>query len=118
MFQDEYPDTKMGKDKFAELRSQHILLSNMFPHNVCLCKSHDNLIAAIDALHKAIPDFPIYTHSLPETFLCDTASEDCWIGTCNIRGRGQGFTSKYAHILQDEKIASWYVWRNDADNKL
>ena len=49
MFQDEYPDAKVGESKFAELRPQHVLLSNKLPHNVCLCKSHENLIAAIDA---------------------------------------------------------------------
>ena len=60
MFQDEYPNTKVGKSKFAELSPQHVLLSNKLPHNMCLCKSHVNLIAAIDALHKAIPDFPVH----------------------------------------------------------
>ena len=59
IFQDEYPDAKVGKSKFAILRP-HVLLSNKLPHNVCLSKSHENLIAATDALHKAIPNFTIH----------------------------------------------------------
>ena len=31
MVQDEYPNTKVGKSKFAEMRSQRVVLSNKLP---------------------------------------------------------------------------------------
>ena len=86
MVQDEYPNTKVGKSKFAEMRPQHVLLSNKLPHNMCLCKSHVNLIAAIDALHKAIPDFPIH-YQRPFSVTRPLRTAGSGHVTC---GRGQG----------------------------
>lgn len=42
-FQKDFPNIDIGKSKFAELRPKHVLLSNKLPHNVCLCKYHENL---------------------------------------------------------------------------
>ena len=36
LFCKEYPDVKVGKSKFAELRPKHVQLSSKLPHNVCL----------------------------------------------------------------------------------
>ena len=118
MFCEEEPNCKLGKSKFAELRSKHVQLSSKLPHNVCLCKYHENLIAAIESLHKAIPEFPPYSQSLPLTFLCENVMHNCWIDACDVCSAGQGFISTYAGVLQEEGAASWYVWKNDADNKL
>ncbi|XP_071826403.1 uncharacterized protein [Apostichopus japonicus] len=35
LFQEDYPNIKVGKSKFAELRPKHVLLSNKLQHNVC-----------------------------------------------------------------------------------
>ena len=42
LFHEEFPLYKIGKSKFAELRPQHVLLSSKLPHNVCLCRYHEN----------------------------------------------------------------------------
>ena len=118
MFCEEEPNCKLGKSKFAELRPKHVQLSSKLPHNVCLCKYHENFIAAIESLHKAIPEFPPYSQSLPLTFLCENVTHNCWIDACDVCSAGQGFISTYAGVLQEEGAASWYVWKNDADNKL
>lgn len=60
----------IGKSKFAELQPEHVLLSNKLPHNVCLCKYHENFINAINVLHKIVPHFPEYNKNLPESFVC------------------------------------------------
>ena len=70
LFCKDYPN-KIGKSKFAELRPNHVLLSSKLPHNVCLCKYHENFINAVNALHKVLPSVPLYTHELPQTCLCD-----------------------------------------------
>ena len=49
LFCKDYPN-KIGKSKFAELRPNHVLLSSKLPHNVCLCKYHENFINAVNAL--------------------------------------------------------------------
>ena len=61
LFQKDHPDIKIGRSKFAELRTKHVLPSNKLPHNVCLCKYHENFIGALLHLHLAYPDiFSIY----------------------------------------------------------
>ena len=118
MFCDEEPDVQIGKSKFAELRPKQVQLSNNLPHNVCQCKYHENFIAAIESLHKAIPEFPAYSQTLPLTFLCEGVTDACWKDECAVCSGGQGFIAKYGETAQEENGATWYVWRNDESNKL
>ena len=74
LYREEFPQIKIGKSKFAKLRPQHVLLSSKLPHNVCLCRYHENFITAVNALHKVEPQVPLYTHDLPQSFLCDPPS--------------------------------------------
>lgn len=63
----------IGKSKFADLRPKHVMLSNKLPHNVCLCKYHENFINAINAFHKLVPQFPEYTSNFCVIILQKTA---------------------------------------------
>ena len=105
----------VGKSKFAELRPKHVMLSNKLPHNVCLCKYHENFISAINAFHKSVPKFPEYTASLLESFLCKNALEKCWMGKC------EKCSSLMKSVLQenceDLVEASWLVWQ-ECDGRL
>ncbi|KAG1654183.1 Zinc finger protein 77 [Nymphon striatum] len=94
LFCEEFPNT-IGKSKFAELRPRHVLLSSKLPHNVCLCRHHDNFIVAINALHKANSSVPLYTHDLPPAFLCNLPTHDCWLNNCNACNNGKGFLKVY-----------------------
>ena len=58
LFKEEYPDITVGKSKFADLRPKHVLLSSKLPHNVCLCRYHENFINANNAFHKVFPECP------------------------------------------------------------
>ena len=79
MFTEEYRDVKIRKNKFASLRPLHVQLSNKQPHNVCLCKYHENFILAINALHAHCPNIPNYNYELPgELFSCPS-TRDCWL---------------------------------------
>ena len=51
-FKEEYPNVKLGLSKFAELRPHDVKLSSETPVNVCQCTYHQNVIMAVDALHK------------------------------------------------------------------
>ena len=104
-----------GKSKFAELRPKHVLLSSKLPHNVCLCKYHENFINAVNALHKVSPAMPMYTHD-PQTFLCDAVNKECWMNQCEKCKDGKGFTATCP--LEETSTASWYTWKADSSGKL
>lgn len=61
LFQSEFEVLKIGKSKFSELRPEFVKVSSKLPHNVCLCRYHENFILAIKALHDVDSDFPKYT---------------------------------------------------------
>ena len=43
LFCDKYADVNISFSKFADLRPEHICLYSKFPHNVCLCRDHENV---------------------------------------------------------------------------
>lgn len=101
----------IGKSKFAMLRPQHVLLSNKMPHNVCLCKYHENYISAVDSFHKIIPDFPSYNNSFLESIMCENATESCWLGTCKTCSSSIRIKLNDAIEKNDAPaIAKWNVW--------
>ena len=115
LFQKDFPNINIGKSKFAELRPKHVFLSSKLPHNVCLCKYHENVINAINALHKANPDIPAYSQTFPESLICDPPTEECWLNKCDKCKNGTGFSAKYTEELQSNTSAQWAIWKNDKD---
>ena len=119
LFCEEYPETKIGKSKFAELRPKHVLLLNKLPHNVCMCRYHENFIDAINALHNTCRDFPRYTYELPGRFLCAESMEQCWLNKCSECKDGKGFAIYFEnHDVADDDVVTWYIWKNDENDKL
>ncbi len=118
LFKRKYPLAKVGSSKFAELRPRHVLLSSKLPHNVCLCKYHENFIFAVDALHKANPTFPTYTHSFPEALLCPSPTEECWLNKCSKCGDCKMFNAKFSFDDASEPSYTWYVWKNDENGRI
>ncbi|KAG1668796.1 Dipeptidyl peptidase 8 [Nymphon striatum] len=116
LFCEEFPDTRIGKSKFAELRPRHVLLSSKLPHNVCLCRHHENFIIAINALHKANLSVPLYSHDLPQLFLCNLPTHDCWFNNCNACNNGKGFLKAYP--IEETTEVLWSVWKNAEDGRL
>lgn len=82
MFTKQYLDVKIGKSKFAELQPKHMLLSSKLPHNVCMCKYHENFIMALEALHNAVLTIPKYSENFPSMLVCNIEQEDCWNNNC------------------------------------
>ncbi|KAJ4437802.1 hypothetical protein ANN_13740 [Periplaneta americana] len=66
----------IGKSKFADLRPKHVLLSCQLPHNVCMCKYHENFILAVNSLHKVVLACPAYSSSYLDEIVCQSAKED------------------------------------------
>lgn len=112
LFQSEL-NIQIGKSKFAELRPKHIKLSSKLPHNVCLCKYHENFINTVSALHKAIPSFPKYSITFCELFLCDPSSQNCWLGDCE--KCANSFIKVAREKVEEEGCCdndiTWYQWK-------
>ena len=116
LFIKEYPHIRVGKSKFADLRPKHVLLCSKLPHNVCLCKYHENFILAVDALHKVCPDFPSYSHELPESFLCQPPSRNCWVNECDTCKDGSIFNRLF--FSEEAVMTTWYAWKKDESGKV
>ena len=52
LFKEEYPNIKIGRSKFVELRPSYVLLSSAIPTRVCVCRYHENFMLLLDELHK------------------------------------------------------------------
>ncbi len=55
VFQEENPEIKIGKSKFAALRPGKVFTKAETPRNICLCKYHENTQMLIVSVHKDIP---------------------------------------------------------------
>ena len=105
----------IGRSKFADLRPKHVLLSCQLPHNVCMCKYHENFILAVNSLHKVVPACPAYSSSYLDEIVCQSAKEDCWMMKCT------DCKDKLYNLMQETVFTqeasilscSWYVWKEE-----
>lgn len=77
-------DVPLKISKFCDLRPKHVKLVNTMPRNVCYCLYHTNYIECCKSLHRAIPEFPLYSPESIELLLCENSTKDCWIRKCNV----------------------------------
>ena len=109
MLKQENPDKKIGKSKFASLRPGHVLLSSQMPRNVCVCRQHQNMALILEALHKFDETFPLYSHVLPQTLVCNSKSDFCWNNICESCKDAQLFRVLYNLNVNDlDKHVEWY----------
>lgn len=82
-FKTEYPNIKVGKSKFFELRPLHVRYISEIPHNVCVCSYHANYTFLLEALNKFHPNLPIDTAEFLKLICCDVTKEKCMTSDCN-----------------------------------
>ena len=70
MFVKDNPTTKIGFSKFCFLRPINVMLSSKMPIDVRLCSYHENIKLLCQCLSKEIPQFPAYSGSFVEYFVC------------------------------------------------
>ena len=75
IWKSENASRKMAKSTFSRLRPKHVLLTSQLPRNVCVCKYHENLIHAVNALHKVKSTIPKYDERLTLKKVCDMATD-------------------------------------------
>ncbi|KAG8176758.1 hypothetical protein JTE90_003389 [Oedothorax gibbosus] len=83
LFLQQHPSISLGSSKFAKLRPKYVLLNSKLPHNVCMCKYHENFINAVNSLSKVMVSVPPYTHDFPNQLICDTPTQNCWLKNCD-----------------------------------
>ena len=91
LFREKYPGECIGKSKFAKLRPKHVLLSGDLPVNICNYRYHQNFMLLCQAMHKIQSDFPLYSHNLPPSLVCNKNSGDCWNNKCDECKGGKRF---------------------------
>lgn len=84
LFKQDNPDVIIGKSKFAQLKPQHVLHRSDTPKDSCLCIYHENVVLICEALHKAGPDFPVYSSEFVSNFVCSPTSEAYMFGHCEV----------------------------------
>ena len=106
LFREKYPDECIGKPNFTELQPKHVLLSSDLPVNVCTCRYHQNFMLLCEAMHKIQSDFPLYSHDLPPSLVCNENS-NCWNNKCDKCKGGKRFLEKFPLFDTSVKV-TWY----------
>ena len=83
IFKNEHTYIFIGKSKFAEPRPKYVLYLSDLPQNVCTCIYHENVMLILQALHRIDNIYILYSHNLPNKFVCSQPNDDCWFNKCN-----------------------------------
>ena len=81
-FLTEHPNVKIEFTKFGYFHPEHVKFSSETPANVCTCIYHQNIILALDSIHKHVQEIPLYSKTFAEGCLL-SADEACWYGNCD-----------------------------------
>ena len=115
LFKQDNPDLKIGKSKFAELKPQHVLHRSDTPKDACLCLYHENVILICEALHKAIPEFPVYSSEFVSNFVCSPTSETCMLGHCEAcKEKGDMWLETFEEGSSNQEV-TWYEWARETN---
>ena len=106
------PDKKIRKSKFASLRPGQVLSSSQMSRNVCVCRQHQNMALILHALHKFDETFPLYSHVLPQTLVCNSDIDFCCSNICESCKDAQLSDSLQGHCTAPSlpSIKTWRVW--------
>ncbi|KAI5696363.1 hypothetical protein M8J76_010205 [Diaphorina citri] len=112
LFKLSYPDIKIGKTAFFNLRPPQVLPSAHTPHNVCICKYHYNFISIVESLSKTIECFPKTHRTLLNLVCCSTTNEDCMFGLFGTCEKCKDLAAAFPDIEEQYNTAhtSWKQW--------
>lgn len=77
IFQLEYPQIRVGKSKFADLRPNNVMIMNKLPHLQCLCKHHQNFNLLLEAINFISPGSPKKCDDFLIKLCCDVDKSSC-----------------------------------------
>ena len=108
LFVEEYPSIQIGKSKFAELRPANVLLQKDTPKEACLCVYHESIVLLCEALHQALPEFPLFTSRFVDNFVCSSSLESCMFGSCK---ECKGKTNWWFQKFEGEALNTQIFWK-------
>lgn len=115
LFQEEYPEHKIGFSKFASLRPKQCVLAGSTHgiHTTCVCAYHQNVKLIFDSLNSQfdLKEHNVHTYrDMINILLCDEPNEKCRLNQCikcpGIDGKGEsgGLRSLLYQIIDDTLI--------------
>lgn len=63
-----------------------------------------------EGLHKEITDFPLYSGTFVNNFVCSSESELCMLGRCGKCGKCPSWLQKIKDEADLDERATWYQW--------
>ena len=78
LFKEKYPNIKITRSKFAELRPPYVLPSSAMPTRACVCHYHENFKLLLDELHKVNKTILTYLKEFVNSLVCNPESKLCW----------------------------------------
>ncbi|XP_067247442.1 uncharacterized protein [Chanodichthys erythropterus] len=116
VFQDEYPEIKIGKSKFAALRPREVFTKAETPHNVCLCKYHENTQMLLESVHKHIPRHAFQSVSaFIRALVCSPDSPECMLNGCKTCCNAILLQNIISNIPDEDKNIQtmWHSWESE-----
>ncbi len=108
-------DPPIGLAKFCSLRPSHVKLVSSTPLDQCLCTYHSNFIMCCKAIHRYMPEFPLYGEQLERLVLCEDSKKDCWLRDCSkcvdTESRLNEIFEKSGKKLRSPVV--WNQWKKD-----
>ncbi|PSN37461.1 hypothetical protein C0J52_11708 [Blattella germanica] len=103
LFREEHPEVNIGRSKFAELRPMHIKPYCDIPHNVCVCRYHENFENLRSIASKYFPTFGTSSAQFIQYIVCDPSDKNCLTYNCEIcKSR---LTSLFEDCQNDEQCS-------------
>lgn len=97
LFKDQYPEVDIGRSKFAELRPSEIKPYRDIPHNVCVCRYHENFENLRVVVSQYLPGFGTSSTDFINSIVCDPNNINCMSYDCSL------CKNKFMTLLDDSQ---------------
>lgn len=82
IFHTEFPEHAIKVSKFAMLKPSHIKPYKDIPHNVCVCRYHENIRSVFMAVASKLPQLGNSVKEFVSSNVCDVVSFECMSLAC------------------------------------
>ena len=115
LFQQEYPDVKIGKSSFAKLKTANVLHRHETPKDAYLCLFHENITLLCEAVHKAIPNFLVYSSNFVDNMVCSSDSETFMMGNCTTcKDKNSQWLCSFEGLEFNDQTF-WHEWTREGE---
>lgn len=119
MFLEKHPEMNVSPSKFAKLRpKQCIPMDKNGCHNVCVCKTHENVKLKFQGVRAAFRkkkyDFTLSPKDAIKCMVCENPSPSCYLRQCKNCLKTNSFCKNLEKLFQDHSIdtVSYREWTN------